>query len=342
MASAKPPASTFEGIMRDIASRRLEKVYFLEGAEGYFIDRIAEAVVAAALSAGQRDFNHVVFYGADASAAQIVNAAKSYPLGAERLVVEVREAQLLDKLDDLAYYLQFPLESTVLVVCYKNGVIDRRKRLAMLAEKQGVLFEAKKMRDNQLAGFISVYMRQKGAAIDDKAAAMIADYVGADLARLSGELDKLAISLPEGHGTVTPDMVEQNIGVSKDFNYFELQKALAAKDAYKAGRIARYFADNPKASPLQVTLIMLFRFFSRLMLAYYAPDKSPRGLAAWLGMAEWQVRNDIIPAKDNYSGRKVMEIIGKIREADARSKGVGDASSDDGGLLAELVFFILH
>ena len=215
--------------MRDIAAHKLEKVYFLEGTEGYFIDKIAEAVTSAALTNDQKDFNQIVYYGADVSVGQIINTAKSYPLGADRLVVEVREAQLVDRLDDLMYYLQYPLDSTILIICYKNGTIDRRKRLAMLVEKQGVLFEAKKMRDSQLTGFISVYLKQKNVVIDNKAAVMLADYVGADLSRLSGELDKLVISLPQGQKSITPAMIEQNIGVSKDFNYFELQNALVEK-----------------------------------------------------------------------------------------------------------------
>ena len=200
--------------MRDIAAHKLEKVYFLEGTEGYFIDKIAEAVTSAALTNDQKDFNQIVYYGADVSVGQIINTAKSYPLGADRLVVEVREAQLVDRLDDLMYYLQYPLDSTILIICYKNGTIDSRKRLAMLVEKQGVLFEAKKMRDSQLTGFISVYLKQKNVVIDNKAAVMLADYVGADLSRLSGELDKLVISLPQGQKSITPAMIEQNIGVS--------------------------------------------------------------------------------------------------------------------------------
>lgn len=342
MAAPKSSGPTYESIMRDIAAHKLEKVYFLEGTEGYFIDKIAEAVTSAALTNDQKDFNQIVYYGADVSVGQIINTAKSYPLGADRLVVEVREAQLVDRLDDLMYYLQYPLDSTILIICYKNGTIDRRKRLAMLVEKQGVLFEAKKMRDSQLTGFISVYLKQKNVVIDNKAAVMLADYVGADLSRLSGELDKLVISLPQGQKSITPAMIEQNIGVSKDFNYFELQNALVEKNVYKANQIAQYFADNPKANPLQVTLIMLFRFFSKLMLSYYAPDKSLRGLATWLGMSEWQARDNILPAMRHYSGRKVMEIIEKIRETDARSKGIDNVSVDERGLLTELVFFILH
>ena len=218
MAAPKSSGPTYESIMRDIAAHKLEKVYFLEGTEGYFIDKIAEAVTSAALTNDQKDFNQIVYYGADVSVGQIINTAKSYPLGADRLVVEVREAQLVDRLDDLMYYLQYPLDSTILIICYKNGTIDRRKRLAMLVEKQGVLFEAKKMRDSQLTGFISVYLKQKNVVIDNKAAVMLADYVGADLSRLSGELDKLVISLPQGQKSITPAMIEQNIGVSKDFN----------------------------------------------------------------------------------------------------------------------------
>lgn len=328
--------------MRDIAARKYAKVYFLEGTESYFIDKIAEALTTTVLPEDQRDFNQMTFYGTDTPIGQIINTAKSYPLAADHLVVEVREAQLIDHLDDLVYYLQHPLDSTILIICYKNGTIDRRKRLAMLIEKQGILFEAKKMRDSQLSGFISVYLKQRKINIDNKAVMMLADYVGADLSRLSGELEKLIIAMPQGCNTITPEMVETNIGVSKDFNYFELQNALVVKDIYKSMRITRYFAANPKTNPLQITLVMLFRFFAKLMTAYYAPDKSSHGLASWVGMTDWQVRDSLQPAMRHYSGRKVMDIIEKIRETDARSKGIGNISADEGELLTELISFILH
>jgi len=235
--------------MRDIAAHKLEKVYFLEGTEGYFIDKIAEAVTSAALTNDQKDFNQIVYYGADVSVGQIINTAKSYPLGADRLVVEVREAQLVDRLDDLMYYLQYPLDSTILIICYKNGTIDRRKRLAMLVEKQGVLFEAKKMRDSQLTGFISVYLKQKNVVIDNKAAVMLADYVGADLSRLSGELDKLVISLPQGQKSITPAMIEQNIGVSKDLS---CRTRLSRKMCTKPIRLPSTLQTIPRQIPCRL------------------------------------------------------------------------------------------
>ena len=172
---------------------------------------------------------------------------------------------------------------------------------------------------------------------------MMAEYVGADLNRLASELDKLALALQTtGARMVTPDLVERNVGISKDFNVFELQDALVTKDVLKANRIAQYFEKNPKANPIQKTLPALFRFFSSLMLAYYAPDKSEKGLAEWLDMKEWAVRNSILPAMQRYSGVKVMKIIEEIRRADARSKGVGNPGISDGDLLKELLFFILH
>ena len=206
--------------MRDIKARNFKKVYFLQGEEDYFIDKVVEALLGTVMSEDEKAFNCFTYYGAEASVGDIVNTAKSYPLGAEHLLIIVREAQLLQNLEAIAYYLQHPLPTTILVLCYKNGVYDSRKRLITLAKKEGVVFTAQKLRDSQLSGFISVYLHQRGIAIEPKAAEMLAGNIGADLHRLNGELDKLIISMPEGSATVTPELVEQNVGISKDFNYF--------------------------------------------------------------------------------------------------------------------------
>lgn len=328
--------------MRDIEARNFKKVYFLQGEEDYFIDKVVESLLGTVMSEDEKAFNCFTYYGAEASVGDIVNTAKSYPLGAEHLLIIVREAQLLQNLEAIAYYLQHPLPTTILVLCYKNGVYDSRKRLITLAKKEGVVFTAQKLRDSQLSGFISVYLHQRGIAIEPKAAEMLAGNIGADLHRLNGELDKLIISMPEGSATVTPELVEQNVGISKDFNYFELQDAIARKDAYKATQIIQYFGANPKNNPLQMTLVMLFRFFANLMVSFYSPDKSPAGIASWMNLQKWQVEKNIIPAFGNYSARKTMEIIGKIREVDERQKGIGYPSQDEASLGMDLIQFILH
>lgn len=335
-------SQNYERIIHDVQAGRFKPVYCFMGAESYYIDRLADYVVEQAVAPEQRDFNMIMLYGADAGADKIISAAKSFPMGADRLVVCVKEAQNVKDLDLLAYYLQKPQPTTVLVLCYKNGVLDRRKKLSALIEKTGELYESKKLYESQLPGFIRDYLGRKRVAIDPKAATMMADYVGTDLNRMAGELDKLVIALPENERTVRPELVEALIGVSKDFNNFELLEAIIAKDVVKANRIINYFDSNPKANPVPVTLSTLFKFFSQLMLAYYAPDRSERGVALWLGVPDWQVRRNVIPAMRVYNGRKVMQIVHETRRADARTKGVGNPGTSAGDVMRELLFFILH
>lgn len=342
VAAKKPTGPSFETIMRDINAGKFEKVYLLEGEESYFIDTIAGALAERVMPEEDKAFNYFTYYGADAQVGDIVNTARSYPLGAERLLIIIREAQLLERFEDLVYYMQRPLDTTILVICYKNGKVDGRGKLVSLIKKIGVVFEARKLYDDQLPGYISVYLRQRGLSVASKAASMLAGNIGADLNRLNGELDKLIISMPQGQTAVTPEMVEQNVGISKDFNYFELQDAIARKDVFKATQIIQYFGANKKSNPLQRTLVMLFRYFSKLMVSYYSPDRSPAGLAMWLDMTEWQVKKNILPAQRNFSARKVMEIIGKIREADEHQKGIGCDAADEAQTGFDLIYFILH
>ena len=294
------------------------------------------------LNENEKEFNQTILYGADTDIATIINAAKRYPMMSKYQVVIVKEAQGVKNIDELSYYLQKPLESTILVLCHKHGVLDRRKKLAAEIEKVGVLFESKKIKDAQLTGFITSYLKRKSIEIEPKASEMMAEFVGTDLSRMAGELEKLIITLPKGQKRITPEQIEQNIGISKDYNNYELRNALIIKDVFKANQIIKYFEENPKTNPLQMTLSVLFNFFSNLMLAYYAPEKSEQGIAAQLGLkSPWQSK-DYLAAMRKYSGVKVMQIIGEIRYCDAKSKGVGNSSLGDGELLRELVYKILH
>ena len=312
------------------------------GEEPYYIDLIADYITDNILTETEKEFNLTVVYGADVDMATVINAAKRYPMMSEHQVVVVKEAQNIRNMEELSYYLQKPLLSTILVICHKHGVLDRRKKLAAEIEKTGVLFESKKVKDAQLPAFITSYMKRKGIDVEPKATAMLADFVGADLSRLTGELEKLIITLPKGHTRVTPEQIEKNIGISKDYNNFELRSALVEKDVLKANKIIKYFEENPKTNPIQMTLSLLFGFFSNLMLAYYAPEKSEQGIANMLGLrTPWQAK-DYLAAMRRYNGVKTMQIIGEIRYADAKSKGVGNPSLSDGDILRELVFKILH
>lgn len=333
---------TYEEIARDLKNRIYKPVYYLMGEETYYIDKISEYIAQTVLTDEEKEFNLTVMYGADTEVATIINAAKRYPMMSEYQVVIVKEAQSVKKMEELSFYLQKPLQSTILVLCHKHGTIDRRKKLAVEIEKVGVLFESKKIKDAQLPGFIASYLKRKSVDIEPKASEMMAEFVGTDLSRMAGELEKLVITLPQGTRRVTPEHIEKNIGISKDYNVYELRAALVAKDVLKANTIIHFFAQNPKANPIQQTLGGLFGFFSNLMLAYYAPEKTEQGIAAQLGLrSTWQAR-EYITAMRNYSGVKVMQIIGEIRYCDARSKGVGNSSLSDADLLRELIYKILH
>lgn len=333
---------TYEEIVRNLKNEVYSPVYFLMGEEDYYIDRISDYLVNHALTETEKEFNLTVLYGADTDIATVINAAKRYPMMSKYQVVVVKEAQHLRNIEELTYYLQKPLASTILVFCYKHGALDRRKKITAEIEKAGVLFESKKLKEAQLPSFISSYLKRKQVEIEPKASEMMAEFVGADLNRMAGELEKLIITLPAGQKRITPELIERNIGISKDYNNFELRNALIAKDVLKANQIVKYFEENPKNNPLQVTLAVLFNFFANLMLAYYAPEKTDQGIAAQLGLrSPWQSKDYMI-AMQKYSGVKVMQIIGAIRECDAKSKGIGNPSTPDGELLRSLVYIILH
>lgn len=333
---------TYEEVVKGIKNKAYSPVYFLMGEEDYYIDRISDYIMDTVLDETEKEFNLTVVYGSDTDIASVINAAKRYPMMAEHQVVVVREAQMMKNLDELIFYLQKPQPSTILVICYKHGSLDKRKKLTAEIEKKGVLFESKKLKDTQLLGFITSYLKRKKVEIEPKAAEMMAEFVGTDLNRMAGELEKLIIALPAGSQRITPELIEKNIGISKDYNSFELRSALVARDLDKAFKIVKYIDDNPKNNPLQPILAVLFNYFANLMLAYYAPEKSERGVATQLGLRSEWLAKEYIAGMRTYTGVKVMQIIEAIRTCDARSKGIDNPSTCDGELLKELVFFILH
>ncbi|MBE6286691.1 MAG: DNA polymerase III subunit delta [Mediterranea massiliensis] len=333
---------TCDDILRELQAKQYRPIYYLMGEETYYIDLIADYIQNNVLTESEKEFNQTVVYGADVDVATIINAAKRYPMMSEYQVVIVKEAQTLRNIEELSFYLQKPLKSTILVLCHKHGTLDRRKKLAAEIEKAGLLFESKRLKDAQLPTFITAYLKKKGIDIDAKATAMMAEFVGTDLSRLTGELDKLILTIQNNATIITPEHIEKNIGISKDYNNFELRTALVEKDVLKANKIVKYFEENPKTNPIQMTLSLLFGFFSNLMLAYYAPEKSEQGVATFLGLkSPWQAR-EYLSAMRRYSGVKTMQIIGEIRNTDAQSKGVGNSSLSDADLLRELIFKILH
>ena len=334
---------TYESICKDIADRKYAPVYVLMGEEPFFIDQITDLLVDNVLTEEERDFNQSIFYGADADAVSVINAARRFPMMAEHQLIVVKEAQLMRDIELLTAYVKHPLASTVLVINYKYKSLDRRKNLAAAVEKNGILFESKKIPDYKMPGFITGLLQQRSLSIDVKAAQMLSDFLGNDLNRLSKELDKLAIMMAEtGSKRVTPELIERNIGISKEYNNFELIKALSAKDVLKANRIAQYFEKNPKNNPLQMTLAVLFNYFSNLLIAYYSKDKSESGLMAAMGLRSAFQLKDYQMGMKHYSAMKVFLSIGEIRKTDAASKVVDNASASDADLLKELLYKIMH
>ena len=335
---------TFESIMSDLKARKFAPVYYLMGDEAYYIDKIADYISEHVLQPEERDFNQTILFGSDVTAAQIADYARRYPMMSEYQVIIVKEMQNIKNTEALEKYFKSPMPSTILVLCHKNGKIDGKKRNYIKAvQEAGVLFESQKLKDRELPHFIERYLKVREVSIDPKSMMMIADNIGADLSRLTSELDKVILSLPADKRVVTPQIVEDQIGVSKEFNTFELRDAIVSKNVYKANQIIKYFDENPKAGSIYSFLPMLFNYFQNLMIAYYAPNnKSQEAVAEWLEFKNPYYAKDYMNGMRNYSGMKVMQIISKIREIDAKSKGLDNPNTPPGELMKELIFYILH
>jgi DNA polymerase III subunit delta len=334
-------AATFEEIMSDLRNRIFKPVYFLAGEEPYYIDLISDYISEKVLPEAEKSFNQIILYADDTNIASIIDIARRFPMMASHQVVIVREAQSLRKIDDLAIYLEKPLVSTILVFCYKYKTLDKRTKLYKVLESHSVYFESARLRDYQIPGWIDRYLMKKGIKTDPSSSAMLTEYLGTDLHKIANELDKLIITLPEGKPVITTSIIEQNIGISKDYNNFELQKAIGEKNILKSNMIVRYFANNPKDNPITLSIASLFSFFSKLLLYHYLPDKSKNNVAAALKVNPFFVR-DYESAAAKYNVSKTVQIIGLLRTFDMKSKGFGDPGTEPGELLRELVYRILH
>ena len=340
---AETKNATFDSIMHDLKQRNYLPIFYLMGEESFYIDKISDYIAENVLTPEERDFNMTVMYGTDVTGKDVVEVARRYPMMSEHQVVIVKEAQKLKGLEPLEKYVEKPLASTILVFCHKYGVADRRKKVYSEMAKVGVVFESKKLRDRDLIPFIGKYLQARGASIDPKSEQIIADSIGPDLNRLTSELDKVLIALPADDKRVTPEVVERQIGVSKDFNTFELRDAIVNRNVYKANQIANYFDINPKAGSFYQILPLLFNYFQNLIIAFYCPQRgSQEAVAKWLDLKSPWAAKDYMTGMRNYSGMKVMQIISKIREIDAKSKGIDNPYTPSGELMKELIFFILH
>jgi len=338
---AKKDYSTFEQVFTDLRKKAFSPVYFLMGEEPYYIDLISDFIQNNVLGEAEKEFDQTILYGKDVEISTVINAAKRYPMMGQQQVLIVKEAQLIKNWDDLVHYFKNPQNSTILVFCYKYGTPDKRKKWFVDLEKIAIIFESSKLRDYEIGPWITKYAKSKNVAIEDKAVAMLSEYLGTDLSKIAHELEKLVITKPANMSSITPDLIEKNIGISKDFNVFELQAALINRDVLKANRIIRYFAENKKANPLVLVLSQLFKFFSDLMIFHYLPDKSQGPAASELKINPYFVK-DFQKASQVFGAWKTMNIITYIRETDARYKGIDNPSTDEGDLMKELIFKILH
>lgn len=332
--------SGFENILSDLKNKIYYPVYLLFGEEAYFIDQISDYIEEHVLSEQEKEFNQTIVYGKDVDAATVMGYAKRYPMMSNYQVLIVKEAQYIDDPEAFLPYVQNPVRSTILVLCIKYGKVDGRKTFYKTIEKIGVVFEAKKIYDDKIPDWINSYLNHKHIQITEKAAILLTEFVGNDLSKVVNEINKLLILLPEG-SRITEETIEKNIGISKDFNIFELQKALGRKDIYKSNQIINYFASNEKENPLPKVLPMLYGYFTKILKYHYLTDKSQNNAAAELSIKPFFVR-DFETASKKYAVPKLVSIIAFLREYDLKAKGLDNASASDGELMKELMFKILH
>jgi DNA polymerase-3 subunit delta len=338
-------------LVRDLKSRIFKPVYLLHGEESFYIDKISDYIEENVLTEAERGFNQSVFYGKDTDVMNVLNAAKRFPMMSEYQVILVKEAQDMKwgkdgeeskkTMDPLLSYLENPLRSTILVFCYKHGKFDKRKKTYKAIDKKGLVFESAEIYADKVPAWAEDYLKEKGYQINSRASAMIGEYLGNDLSKVANELDKLMLNVPAG-AEISAGLVQDNIGISKEYNVFELQAALARRDAFKVNQIITYFAANPKSNPMPLVLGALNTYFTKVLKYHYATDRSPQGLARELGVSPYFVK-DYEVAGRNFDKMKTFRIIAYLRECDLRSKGVdATGNTTDGELMKELMFKIIH
>lgn len=327
-------------VIKNIKDKKFEKIYFLHGDEPYFIDLITEALIENVLEEHERDFNQTILYGKDAELLSLIAELKGFPMMSERRLVILKEAQDFKKLDELEAYMEYPLDSTVFVINYKYGTFDSRKKVMKSVAKNGLVFKSEKVKDYILPDWIQTYVKTTGYSITGKAAILLSEFLGNDLSRIVNELDKLYILLEKGTA-INEIHIEENIGISKDYNVFELTNALGANDLVKAYKIVNYFEMNPKATSIVVVIPTLFRFFSQLMRIHFLPNKSKDTVANALKVHPF-VAGELVRATTIYNPSKLARNIEILHDFDLRSKGVGDSSSSEGELMREMIYSLMH
>ncbi|WP_124980794.1 DNA polymerase III subunit delta [Nonlabens xiamenensis] len=327
-------------ILNDLKQKKYAPVYFLCGSEPYFIDQVSDYIENNVLEESEKGFNQMLIYGKETTMEEILENAKRFPMMAERQVIIVKEAQHLTKqLPKLESYLEQPQSTTLLVFAYKYKTPDGRSKVTKLLKKHAVFMESKPLYENKVPGFITDKLKQMGYQIDPNATRMLVEYLGTDLGKINNELSKLAIVHQPG-SPITPQVIEDNIGISKDYNNFELRKALGMRDTVKVHRIINYFADNPKDNPLVLTTAQLFTFFTQLLKVHTVRDKNPQAVAKAVGINPYFVQ-ELLTAAKNYPMKYCSRAIKLIREMDVKSKGVGTYKADHADLLKELMVNIM-
>ena len=335
--------TSYDLLRNDILKKDYKPIYLLMGEESFFIDDLTDLLEQSILTETERDFNYSLFYGVDSDVRNIITACKRYPMMSKYQVVIVKEAQRLDRFEMLENYAKQPLHSTILIINYKHGTVDGRKSVVKAIDKVGIIFESKRLYENRIPAFISSYYRERGFNIDDKSTQMLVDYVGNDLSKMVKELEKLQVVLSGKQPRITPEVVEENIGISKDYNNFELVKAIAKKDDLHAYKIVDYFDKNQKDHPLVMVLFSLFYYFNNLLECFWLPNKSEQAVMKTLNLRSTFMTQDYMSGLRNYNVNKVMEIISHLRTFDAKSKGIDNPPyTTNGELLKELVYIIMH
>lgn len=327
-------------IIKELQAKKFAPLYFLHGEESYYIDLISDAIQTHALEAHEKDFNQTILYGKDADLLALQSELKSYPMMAERRLVLLKEAQDFKQLDALETYAESPTPTTIFVVCYKNKTYDARKKILKNFAKNGLIYKSEKVRDYQLADWIAKYVRSVGMQINGKATMLLAEFLGSDLGRISNEIEKLRIVLGP-NASITDQHIEQHIGISKDYNIYELVNAIAQKQTDKAFKIVQYFEYNPKAGELVVIIPALFKLFSQLMRIHFTPNKSREAIASSLGVHPF-VAGELLSTRQHYDPKKIAAVIALLHDYDLKAKGMGNSQMSAAELLKELVYQIVY
>lgn len=330
-----------EQIFSDLKKKIYYPVYLLTGDEPFYIDKITEYILKTVLTVEEKSFNEHIFYGKDTDVATVINTAKRFPMMAAHQTVIVKEAQHLKDIDNLIYYVEKPLKSTILVINYKYKKLDKRKKLYRAIEQNGAIMESQKLYEDKIPTWIAQYLHKRGFQVEPRGAVMLTEFLGNDLGKIVNELDKLMITSDSSSKKITANQIEKNIGISKDYNNFELTKALTTRNTGKAFEIINYFGKNQKNNSIILTISSLHYFFSKVLMYHFLKDKTPRNVASVLKVNPYFVK-DYQSAAKIYSKGKLARIIGLLREYDLKSKGVGDVSTTPGDLLKELVYKILN